>query len=190
MTVVDLPLKNAAKQNAVGLRIAEVVPLFRPAPVNAKLEAYALYLQGAKVDDNDITAGIALYERALELDPALALAHTNLGNCHYRLGRVSQARGCYEKALSVDPRQPEALYNLGYIAYNDDGDLTWAIFLLEAAVASDPAFADAWYNLGKAYRRRLGTHRSPKVRLCFARYLKLTGPVGDNADEARSYCAL
>lgn len=146
-------------------------------PIDTGARAYNLYLAGAEIDETDIAAGQALYEQALALDPQLAIAHTNLGNCHHRQGRADLARRCYERAIEINPKQPEALYNLGYLLHVDD-DLDRAIPLFEAAIEQDPYFADAWFNLGLAYKQRLGTIRSPRVRRCFERYLRCA-PKGD-----------
>jgi len=136
------------------------------------------------VDEVDNAAGIALYEQAIALDPKLALAHTNLGNCHFRLGRSDLAARCFEKAIETDPTQPEAHHNLGYIKLLAH-DLTGALPLLEKAVKLDPVFADGWYNLGMAHEERLGTRRSPVVRVCFQRYLKFASPDDSYQEQAR-----
>lgn len=183
MSVVSLPRqygpkapRHIARRVAYRRRpLATVVAL--PARTNAA-QAYSLYLRAVEVDETDNQAGIELYERAIALDPKLALAYTNLGNCFYRQRRADLARSFYVKALELEPTQPEANYNLGYISL-EAGDVAAAIPLLEAAVASDPAFADAWFNLGMAHEQRLGTHRSPLIHRCFSRYLKLSGNEGE-----------
>jgi tetratricopeptide (TPR) repeat protein len=188
MTVVELPRKFGPKPpRHVFRRVsytrrapAEVVTF----PVRSAELAYNLYLTANVVDETDIEAGIALYERALALDPTLTLALTNLGNCHFRQGRPDLARELYQRALAFDPRQPEALHNLGYITL-ERGDAAAAVSLIEAAIEEDPCFADAWFNLGMARKRRLGTHLSPAVSVCFRRYLKLTGGGSEWADIAR-----
>jgi tetratricopeptide (TPR) repeat protein len=56
-----------------------------------------------------------LFLQAVELDPWLAIAYTNLGNIRFRRGDEDEAERLYQKALSLDTTQPEAQYNLGYV---------------------------------------------------------------------------
>lgn len=179
MTVVALPRKFGPQAPA---KVFRRVKYRRQAPAavvafparSDAAQAYSLYLRACEVDEVDNEAGIALYERAIALDPKLALAYTNLGNCHFRLDRKDLAASLFQRAIEIDPAQPEAHHNLGYIKLRA-GDVVGAIALLEASVKLDPAFADGWYNLGMAREQRLGTHCSPAVRVCFQRFLKLAG---------------
>lgn len=177
MSVVSLPRqygpkapRHIARRVAYRRRpLATVVTL--PARTDAS-QAYSLYLRACEVDEVDNEAGIALYERAIALDPKLALAYTNLGNCYFRLDRRDLAASLFQRAIEIDPAQPEAHHNLGYIKLRA-GDVEGAIRMLEASVELDPLFAEGWYNLGMAREQRLGTHCSPAVRVCFQRFLKL-----------------
>lgn len=186
--VVPLPKKVGPKAPR---HVARRVKYRRqaPAPVvalrNDKERAYDLYLAGSRIDETDISAAMQLYAQAIQLDPMLALAHTNLGNCYYRQGNSHVARRSYELALERDPSQPEALYNLGYLCLEAD-EFERAIELISKAVALDPKFADAWFNLGVAYEKRLGTSRSPAVYRCFQKFIQLA-PANDQwVEQARA----
>lgn len=113
--------------------------------------AYQHYLEGCRFDEDESTfeRAEAAYRRALELDPSLANALTNLGNLMYRRSRLQEAENFYVRALQIDPEQPEAFYNLGFLLY-DRGDVGAAVLNFRRAVRSDPAFADAHFNLGMA----------------------------------------
>lgn len=113
--------------------------------------AYQHYLEGCRFDEEEGTfdRAEAAYRRALELDPSLANALTNLGNLMYRRGRLDEAENYYVRALQVDPDQPEAFYNLGFLLY-DRGDAAAAVLNFRRAVRSDPSFADAHFNLAMA----------------------------------------
>lgn len=118
-------------------------------------DALRAYLEGCRLDcrsDSDLHAAADAYRQALELDPSLACAWTNLGNLHYRQGNLGQAERCYREAAQTDGQQPEAYYNLGYLAL-EAGHWSQAALQLEKAVKLDPAFADAHYNLAYAYAR-------------------------------------
>lgn len=114
--------------------------------------AYELYLEGCRLDEDEATFERAeeMYRRALELDPGLANALTNLGNVRFRRGFPDEAEQYYRKALSIDADQPEAYYNLGFLYY-ERGDAAAAVPCFQRAVETDPAFADAHFNLAMAY---------------------------------------
>ncbi|HXU74801.1 MAG TPA: tetratricopeptide repeat protein [Polyangia bacterium] len=127
-----------------------------PAPLlpTTKTEsAWAWFLEGGACEarGEDDHALIA-YHKALDGDPALAAAHTNIGNLHYRRGERGEARAAYEKALALDPEQPEARYNLGNL-YDDVGEAEAARMEWFRVAGACPEFADAHYNLAVACAR-------------------------------------
>jgi len=113
--------------------------------------AYMHYLQGCRLDENDATFDEAEreYRTAIELDPSLANAMTNLGNLLFRRGDMPAAEKLYARALQIDAEQPEAFYNLGFLQY-DRGDVRGAVLNFRRALRGDPAFADAHFNLAMA----------------------------------------
>lgn len=116
-----------------------------------KRTAYDLYLEGCRLDEDEATFAQAeeVYRRAIELDPELANAVTNLGNVRFRRGCPAEAEELYKRALAIDSDQPEAYYNLGFLYY-ERGDAAAAVPCFERAVETDPAFADAHFNLAMA----------------------------------------
>jgi tetratricopeptide (TPR) repeat protein len=133
--------------------------------------AYDHYLEGCRYDEDERTfdRAEAAYRRAIEIDPTLANAFTNLGNVMYRRGRLEEAERLYARALQVDADQPEAFYNLGFLLY-DRGDLAAAVLNFKRALRSDPSFADAHFNLAMALGD-LG--RREEARRHWATYLEL-----------------
>lgn len=121
--------------------------------------AYGWFMRGCQLDvDGDRAEdAIAAYSRAIELDPGLAAAQTNLGNVHYRRGERERARSCYEQACAVEPEQPQAHYNLANL-YEEEGDLEMAIAEYRRALAADPEFVDAHFNLAMTLEA-LGSRR-------------------------------
>lgn len=117
----------------------------------SKRSAYELYLEGCRFDEDEATFERAeeMYRRALQLDPTLANALTNLGNVRFRRGFPEEAEEHYKNALAIDADQPEAYYNLGFLYY-ERGDARAAVVCFERAVAKDPGFADAHFNLAMA----------------------------------------
>ena len=150
---------------------------------DAERSAYGWFLRGCSLDEENTALGaaIAAYEKAIELDPGLAAAHTNLGNLYYRQRRMREAIRCYEAACALDPEQAEARYNLANI-YEEEGDLDVAIAEYRRALRSMPEFRDAHFNLALALERVGG--RTQAITH-WRRYLELA-----DADDEPSWKAI
>jgi len=148
--------------------------------------AYQHYLEGCRLDEEEggYERAEAAYKRAVELDPSLSNAFTNLGNLMYRRGKLQEAEAFYARALQVDPEQPEAFYNLGFLLF-ERGDTTAAVLNFRRALRSDPSFADAHFNLAMAL---LDGGQRDEARAHFATYLRLD-PDSPWADVARKHLA-
>ncbi len=163
----------------------DVVRVLRP---NAGRErartAYELYVRASQLDEDPQTLAEAeeLYQRALELDPWLAIAYTNLGNIRFRRGDDAAAEVLYDKALSLDRAQPEAQYNLGYVML-ERGRPDEAVQHFKGAIVSDPQFADAYFNLAMAYEQ---AGEPTKARPCWRKYLEIE-PTGTWAEIAKKH---
>lgn len=163
----------------------DVVRVLRPVVGRERARtAYDLYVRGSQLDEDPATLDEAekLYLRALELDPWLAIAHTNLGNIRFRRGEEEEAEELYRKALTLDATQPEAQYNLGYVML-ERGQPDEAVAFFRGAIASDPQFADAYFNLAMAFEQ-IGD--VAKARPCWRRYLEIE-PTGTWAEIARKH---
>ncbi len=92
---------------------------------------------------------IAEFDRAIELEPSLALAYTNRGDAYVRLkcplltecDQAEQALSDLEKAIELDPNLDLAYANRAGL-YRDRGDVEQAIADYEKAisVSTDPSF--------------------------------------------------
>ncbi|MEZ4367597.1 MAG: tetratricopeptide repeat protein [Kofleriaceae bacterium] len=139
---------------------------------NPATTAYRLFLDGCLAEDRaDLTAAEHLYRHALELEPNLAAAHTNLGNLLHQAGDHAGARAAYEHALELEPTQAEARYNLANVL-EDEGELELAIAELRRVCAVAPDFADAHYNLGLLLAKVGGLDQA---RAHLGRYVELDG---------------
>jgi tetratricopeptide (TPR) repeat protein len=136
-------------------------------------EAYRWFVEGLSKDDDPQTLSEAMdaYRRALELDPSLAAAHTNLGIAHHRRGEPREARRHFERALALDPDLSEARYNLANL-YDEEGELELAIAEYRRVVLTAPDFADGHFNLALALEK-VGSRVQAAEH--FRRYLALTG---------------
>jgi Tfp pilus assembly protein PilF len=92
------------------------------------------------------------YRRALELNPAHADAHVNLGRLLQEAGATQAAIEQYRAALEADARHATAAFNLG-AALEDLGRRREAIAAYQQAVGIDDGFADAHYNLSRLYEK-------------------------------------
>jgi tetratricopeptide (TPR) repeat protein len=163
----------------------DVVRLLRPTAGRERARtAYELYLHASQLDEDPATMDDAesLYAQALELDPWLSIAYTNLGNIRFRRHQVTEAEALYKKALSIDPRQPEAQYNLGYVML-ERGEAHLAVSLFRGAIESDPKFSDAYFNLAMAFEQ-LG--EPAKARPYWKSYIDLE-PEGTWTEIARRH---
>jgi tetratricopeptide (TPR) repeat protein len=163
----------------------DVVRVLRRAskPSNFAL-AYQHYLEGCRLDEEEsgFERAEAAYKRAVELDPSLSNAFTNLGNLMYRRGKLAEAEGYYARALQLDPDQPEAFYNLGFLSF-ERSDVAAAVLNFKRALQSDPSFADAHFNLAMAL---LEDGQREEAKGHFQTYLRLD-PDSPWAETARRH---
>jgi tetratricopeptide (TPR) repeat protein len=163
----------------------DVVKMLRPNAGRARARsAYDLYVRASQLDEDPSTMdeAEALYRRAVEIDPWLAIAYTNLGNICFRRNQEAEAEKLYAKALGIDPVQPEAQYNLGYVML-ERGEAAIAVDYFRGALSSDPRFADAYFNLAMAYEQ---TGEADKAKPCWRKYLDIE-PSGTWAEIARKH---
>jgi tetratricopeptide (TPR) repeat protein len=154
-----------------------------PTEANGGSTAYRHFVEACAAEDRgDSDTAEHLFRLAIELEPRMAAALTNLGNLMYRQGELHEARRLYERALEHDPAQPEARYNLANLL-EDLGETELAIAELRRVCAAAPEFADAHYNLGIMLAQVGGT---TQARRCLERYLELDA-TSDWAHHARSY---
>jgi tetratricopeptide (TPR) repeat protein len=136
--------------------------------------AYGCFASAVAAEDVcDDESAERFYMRALELDPGLAAAHTNIGNILHRHGQRGEARTRYERALEIDPDQAEARFNLANLL-DELADFDLALCEYRRVVLSSPDFADGHFNLARALER---AGRRVEARIHYTRYLELdSGP--------------
>jgi tetratricopeptide (TPR) repeat protein len=101
--------------------------------------------------DNSLQADKA-YSLAIRLAPAAAEYRVKAGRNLLKLQRAADAESAFQKAIEIDSTDAEAHFQLGKLAFAK-GDNTTAILHYEHAVASQPTFNAAWYQLSLSYRR-------------------------------------
>jgi len=154
-----------------------------PTEANGGTTAYRHFVEACAAEDRgDSRTAEHLFRQAIDLEPNMAAALTNLGNLVYRQGELEEARRLYERALDHDPVQPEARYNLANLL-EDLGETELAIAELRRVCTAAPDFADAHYNLGLMLAQVGGTAQAKQH---LERYLELDGG-SDWATHARTF---
>ncbi|MBL4685357.1 MAG: tetratricopeptide repeat protein, partial [Nannocystaceae bacterium] len=107
---------------------------------------------GSPADTADFAAAKDAYETALDLDPALAAAWTNLGSMLAEVGDLDGSLKHYQEALLHDPEQPEAHCNLAELTLRR-GDTEGAIAGYRHLLLNHPEHFEAHYGLARALMR-------------------------------------
>jgi tetratricopeptide (TPR) repeat protein len=154
-----------------------------PTEANSGTTAYRHFVEACAAEDRgEADTAEHLFRQAIDLEPNMAAALTNLGNLVYRQGELEEARKLYDRALEHDPAQPEARYNLANLL-EDLGETELAIAELRKVCAAAPEFADAHYNLGIMLALVGGTSQAKQH---LERYLELDAG-SDWAAHARTF---
>lgn len=160
----DFGLSDLAARASEVLALAGVTAAAEAPPAEKPKGAYDWFAAGLeKEGTGDLAAAADCYRKALNADPGLAAAHSNLGGVAFHQGDVSLARIEFEAALALDPEQPEARYNLATLLYQQ-GEVERAAAELRRVVQQNPWFADAHYNLATTLER-LGGRRQAAEHL-------------------------
>lgn len=104
---------------------------------------------GAPADAEGLMRVRHAYETALELDPRLAAAWTNLGGLLAEIGQLEEAQEHFEEALRHDPDQMQARLNLAELALLQEGP-GHAVPAYREVLRRDPDFHEAHYGLARA----------------------------------------
>ena len=119
-----------------------------PTGRSERAKAQDLFSRGNK---SFVNAGYAdaaaLYEKAIELNPAHSEAMNNLGASLIELNRQEEAEQCFRQAIAVNPNFADPYCNLG-VLLRSKSDLTGAEAALRRALKLKPNFIEARINLG------------------------------------------
>lgn len=142
---------------AVSELASDVAPLARRSAEQARREpdhvtAEHWYEIGCELESVAPAEARDAYARALEIDPAQADAHVNLGRLLHEAGQLEDAERHYRAALEGPPHGATAAFNLG-VVLEDRGRPDEAARAYRKALTADPGFADAHYNLASLSER-------------------------------------
>src|SRR5437868_12297493 len=120
----------------------------------SSLEALKAFTQADELRERgDALPPVALYQRAIELDPNFAMAYARLGNQYLTVGQADLARQNFQKAFELRERASER--EKFYITdkyYDGTGQWEQAVQALELYIQTYPNDASPRVNLSAAYQ--------------------------------------
>ena len=116
-----------------------------------------LYSKALALEESAPQEAQFAYQACLEADPNHLEARINLGRLLHIAGRLAEAERVYRSAAQAEPL---LLFNFAVLLEDLDRELE-AIQKYREALALDPQFADAHFNLARLYERA----RDPKASL-------------------------
>jgi tetratricopeptide (TPR) repeat protein len=129
------------------------IALLQNAERSTKLTAQATLLLGlAQATVHGTDAARPIIQRAIALDPHLALAHNVLGFCYFRAGDYPHAYDSYAQALRLESANGLFSYDVA-LSLEKQNKIAEALPFAEKAAAATPPPASAHYLLGKLYAK-------------------------------------
>ena len=135
-------------------KVIASTPVSSISPEESAPDVSELFARGIALEEdpsNQLEA-ISAYENVLEMDPAHAAAHINLGTLYYNRQDYRQAEEHYRAAIDIDPRYALAYFDLGNVL-DETGRVHEAIQAYHTALQLAPTYADAHYNLALAFEK-------------------------------------
>ena len=120
------------------------------------LSAEELHLAGLKaLEENDAASALALFEKALALDPQNSAYWNNQGNAHTALGNHTSAVENYLVAIALEKTPPYLVYYNLASAYYKLGQWSLAMAQFDAAVQCEPERYEAYFGRGLVWDEML-----------------------------------
>lgn len=156
---------DLARKISVALRISlnpEQIARFYRKPTE-NLTAYDFYLQGKaysmRSESKDNERAIALFQRAIRIDPNYALAYAGLAGSYFQrisrigssISEINNAETAARKAVDLDPQAAEAYSALGTVL-SFRGLYTQSAEAFKKAISLNPNHFYAIYQIGASFR--------------------------------------
>ncbi|MEZ2280542.1 MAG: tetratricopeptide repeat protein [Microcoleus sp.] len=148
--------------------------------------------------DKNPDGAIAAYQRAIELEPDLVLAHYNLGKAWQIQGEHSAAVACFDRVVELNPDYISGYTDAGF-SLMALGKITQALAYFAQAIAVKPDFVEAYCDLAQSEQfARDDDDEFSKAIVACGRFLQalmgrksevnppLPPPRGENQEEVRS----
>ena len=155
---------SATRQDSAARQDAAARP---EAPPATGPSADDLYAKGIQLEEIDPQAARKSYEAALAADPNHLEARINLGRLLHLDGRLAEAEQVYRFGGKAEPF---LVFNLA-VLLEDLGREPEAIVAYREALALDPQFADAHFNLARLYERARDAKASLRHLLAYRRMM-------------------
>ncbi len=110
-----------------------------------------------------LSDAVAIYLRALTLEPDDYDANLNISACYFQMGKYAQAEFYCKQAIEVQPKSAEAYSNLGTI-YDSQNKLYKALNAYKRSLELDNTQPELYLNLGSTCMRQ-GTKRSFEIAI-------------------------
>lgn len=142
-----------------------VTPSFAQLSVETKKMAAEYRDRGLAYQKNgDMDTALGYFQKAMELDPTLAVAYNDAGVIYEAKGWNDKAKQAYGKAIEIDPTLSSPYYNLGSI-YEKEGDFEKAIQYFKKRVLIGD-WNDQWTIKARQELKSLGVD-DPELRADF-----------------------
>jgi len=125
------------------------------------------YARALAIEDSDPQAAQKAYELCLKADPDHWEARINLGRLLHLAGRLKEAERVYRVGAKADPF---IAFNLAVVLEDLEREPD-AILAYREALALDPQFADAHFNLARLYERAKDPKASLRHLLAYRRMM-------------------
>jgi len=146
----DYDLARVSYENACGANPYAFRPHYNLGVVYQVLAHAAKTFQRA---EECLREAVAVYLRAISLEPDDFDAGLNLSACYFSLGKHALAEKYCRAAIALQPDRPEAYSNLGVILDSQDR-LNEAVKAYMDSLELDVHQPKLWLNLGAAYMRQ------------------------------------
>ncbi len=163
-------LKDKVKQTPEGQLVLDfsdtrASPQSLPGSNRDRLFFQALELQ----EDGEWDRAARKYESLLELQGEVADVLVNLGTCYFHRKEYAGGEELFRRALKQEPDHVEANYNLANLMVAR-GELETAVGFYSTALAADPEFTAALFNLARTLDK---LDRKQAAAACWRAYLEL-----------------
>ena len=142
-----LPLLEAGRNQKVLSILDPLIIRFPNSP------ALHLISGSANYELSRLDLAIEHYRKALELDPKLVPAYSNLGAALNDKGEVEAAIECYENVILLDPQHADAFFNMGSLQIRKQ-ETEAAIESFNTALAIEPTHSEASNGLGLVFKHQ------------------------------------
>jgi len=143
-------------RGSLGESLASVQKFDKPLQevTTSSLEALKAFTQGDELrEKGDALPPVAMYKRAIELDPNFAMAYARMGNQYLTVGQLDLARQNFQKAFELRERASEReKFYITEKYYDGTGQLEQAIQAMELYAQTYPSDQTPRVNLAVAYQ--------------------------------------